>query len=216
MNYSVYLISNKPESYPILQQSLESENIEYFDGSGYPSFSNLVNTCVASSPAEIVIMASDKVRPKACHVKQTLSLLDQGHGFVGLYSFAFFGIRKELFRKIGMFDERYIGGGFEDYDFIVRLIESNISMFITFDVPYILGPSGWGDYSKAYPHWCSKWQQTWKDGHRAPYRMKRMMAEESYNYDLGPSVHSSFLSCKENSYVEYSPHVSPFFFMEIT
>lgn len=215
MDYSIFLISHQPETGPVLQRSLYPEELNFFDGRGYPSFSKLVNSVIASSTTETIIITSHKARPSSEHVHKMVNLLNSGYGFVALHRFAFFGFKKELFRRIGMFDERYVGGGFEDYDLIVRLIEANIAAFITLEAPYIPAPSSW-NYMSAYPHWCTKWKHYWREGDNIPYKLERTMPEETYEYDLGPAVPVQYLSCKEHSYIEYCPHASPFFSMEIT
>ena len=192
MNYTLFLISNKPQYYKPIQDSLLPEKLYYFDGTGVESFSKLVNSCVASSPTETVILMSDKVLPTQEHVKKALQLLEDGYAFVGLYSFAFFAFKKELFRKIGMMDERYVGGGFEDYDFFVRLSEANLAVYNTQEVPYTLSASSW-NYDKSYKYWTTKWRHYWTEGNPLP-RLERTMWEEQYNYELGPSKPIQFLS----------------------
>jgi hypothetical protein len=49
---------------------LSPTKIEYFDGTGYTSFSKLVNACVEQSPTETVIIMSDKVLPTDADVKK--------------------------------------------------------------------------------------------------------------------------------------------------
>ena len=214
-DYTIFLISNDTSKYNPIQQSILPEMLCYFDGTGYPSFSKLVNDCVASCRTETVIIASDKVMPNQSHVQKTLHLLDRGYGMVALYRYAFFGFRKELFRQIGMFDERFQGGGFEDYDMTVRLIESNIAMYVTEEVPYSPGQSKW-NYGAAYPHWTTKWKHHWKPELGAiPEALERTMPEEDYGHDLGPKKGTKFLTCFENSYVCGSIHVEPFFRMKI-
>ena len=106
--YSIYLISNKPYVFNEIQAGLAPETLNFFDGSKIKNFSHLVNSCVSSSPTETVILMSDKVRPTPDHIHKTLELLDKGYAFVGLRLFRFFGFKKELLRRIGFFDERFI------------------------------------------------------------------------------------------------------------
>lgn len=210
MNYTTYLISNKPQFFGPIQNSISTEKLEYFDGTGIGSFSKLVNSCVASSPTETVILMSDKVMPTAAHIKKALSLSANGFSFVGLYSFAFFCIRKELFRKIGMLDERFSSGGFEDYDFILRTREANLSIYNTQEVPYTAAPSSW-NYAASYEYWPKKWRHTWEEGNPIPVQFERMLPEEKYKYDLGPSVPTTFLLGEQNSVISPNPHVSPLY-----
>lgn len=218
MDYSIHLISNKPETYDVIQQGLYPEKLNYFDGTGYPSFAKLINSCVAASPTETVIIVADKVRPTPAHVKQVLELLNVGYAFVGLYMYGFFGFKKELFRTIGPFDERYVGGGFEDYDYNVRMLEADLAFFITKDVPYIANPSSWtrdGKYP-GYDFWTRKWYHIWVEGNEAPVRLERTLHEEQYDYDFGPRVPTTFLSAKKHCYTTCYEHTGVFMTMQIT
>lgn len=207
--YNLYVISNKPEHFPSIAYSLKPVRTNYFDGSDYPSFSKLVNNCVASCPTETVIIASDKVMPTAEHVYKLLDLLDQGYAFVGLFSFAFFGFRKELFRRIGFMDERFVGGGFEDYDFYTRINEAGLAAYITVEVPYQFSSSSWKRTTN-FDFWSDKWWHTWEDGNPYPVSLTRMIPELQYDYDLGPSTQAEFLT-HEHSFCVKHDHISPFF-----
>lgn len=187
-DYSCYVISNKPHLFSEIQNSVSPEQIEYFDGTGYPSFSKLVNSCVDKCPTETIILMSDKVRPKQEDIAKILNLLTEGFAFVALYRLAFFGFRKELLRQIGMFDERFVGGGYEDDDFYIRLKESNLACYITDEIEYHKSKSSW-NYSMSRGHFYEKWgTQTKYEGIATRY-----MAEENYeNYNLGKSVRSRY------------------------
>lgn len=193
MNYSSYVISNKPHLFSDIQKSISPEQLIFFNGEGYSSFSKLVNSCAASCRTEIVIMMSDKVMPSSVHIEKVLSLLESGYAFVGLYRFAFFGFKKELFRKIGPLDERFVGGGYEDEDYYIRLKEANLSVYLTEEVPYRKSSSSWR-YKLSKPHFINKW---------IPYidpnvkfhnnKIARQLPEENYDYDWGESQHTNFL-----------------------
>ena len=131
MEYTLYLISYRPHLATEIEKSISPETFVYFDGTGYPSFSKLVNSVVAECPTEIVIIMSDKVRPTQNHVHELIAKLNQGYGFVGTYSYAFFGFRKDLMRRIGMFDERYVGGGFSICSALTIDIKSQSSNNLT-------------------------------------------------------------------------------------
>lgn len=186
--YSTFVISNKPEKFSKIKESILPESVSYFDGTGYSSFSKLVNDCVLQAPSEIVIIMSDKVTPIAENVQKLVSLLNEGYAFVGLYRLGFFGFKKELLRQIGMFDERYIGGGFEDDDFYIRLKEANLAMYITHEVEYTKTISSW-NYSQSAVHFNNKWGDI-----RTKEVICRNMSEDNYNYNLGNSIPVKFLS----------------------
>ncbi len=216
MNHSIYVISHIPERFPTIARSMYPQRVNYFDGSGFESFSKLINSCVAACPTEIVIIASYKVLPTNQDVLKLLDLINQGYAFVGLCNFRFFGFKKELFRRIGPLDERYLGGGFEDYDFCVRLAEANLAAYFTTEVVCNHAPSSWGDYSYGNKIWATKWRHTWQEGNRIPIELTRTWPEEKYNYDFGPSVPTEFIMPKDRSYLWPDLHVQPFFKMKIS
>lgn len=199
MDYSIILISNKPHKFESIAKSLSPEKVHFFNGTGYETFSKLVNDAVRSSLTETVIIMSDKVLPTQDHIKKVLDLLDKGYGFVSLSRFAFFGFRKELFRQIGFFDERYLGGGWEDYDFSIRLVEANVASYITEELQYHDGPSIW-DRQRAHKHWVCKWT-FWQFADNQPIKIVRNMPEPDYKYDLGPSTGVKWLPSTGHSYV---------------
>jgi hypothetical protein len=181
-----------------VMDSIRPESVKWFDGTGYSSFSKLVNACVASADTEIVIIMSDKVFPTPADVKKVVDLVNQGYGFVALYRFAFFGFKKQLMRQIGMMDERFAGGGFEDDDFYIRLHEANISMYITEEIPYLKSHSSW-DRTLCESHFINKWIDTTNPTYDPTVKLshnviKRNLAEENYGYDLGPAVPTDFLN----------------------
>jgi hypothetical protein len=195
--HSCFVVSNKPHLFPLIQQSIAPEKVSLFNGEGFESFSRLVNSCTAAAPTEIVIVMSDKVRPTHAQVQKTVDLVEQGYGLVGLYRFGFFGFKKQLMRQIGMFDERYVGGGYEDDDMYIRLKEANIAMYITEEMLYEKSTSSW-NYARARPHFVDKWLDTdsplYGDSSRhASEFVKRKLPEQRLDYDLGPSVAAKFL-----------------------
>jgi hypothetical protein len=201
MNYSCYVISNKPHLFPQIQDCASPEKINYFDGTGYESFSKLVNVCVAEANTEIVIIMSDKVLPTQSDIIKVVSLVEQGYGLVGLYRFGFFGFKKQLMRQIGMMDERYVGGGYEDDDFYIRLHEANIAMYITEEVAYSKSRSSW-NYDRSRIHFLQKWIDTDNPQYNPAAKassefVKRKLSEESYHYDLGPAINTKFLTSNE-------------------
>lgn len=184
--------------FPAIEESARPEKIIHFDGTGYPSFSKLVNTCVESANSEIVIIMSDKVLPTAGDITKTVSLIEQGYGLVGLYRFGFFGFKKQLLRQIGMLDERFVGGGYEDDDMYIRLKEANIAMYITEEVAYTKSVSSW-NYSLSKTHFTDKWIDFDNPSYDPTAKpsaanIKRKIKEESLHYKLGNTVPTEFLS----------------------
>ncbi|HWQ74318.1 MAG TPA: glycosyltransferase [Syntrophomonas sp.] len=188
MDYEIIIPSHRPQLRRGAQLCLKHLNNRILDGTGYPSFSKLINDCIVSSRHENIIICNDEARPPASAVEKILDMLDKGWGIVAPYRFGFFGLKKDLIRKIGFFDERYIGGGYEDNDMILRLKEANISYYEKEEIPYIHLPSSWHyeklHLSRIFYH--KKWRL---EGDI----YTRQLAEENYGYDIGPFQDFTFL-----------------------
>ena len=87
-------------------------------------------------------------------------------------------------------DERFIGGNYEDSDYIRRMLEGNVAMYNTFEINYIKMISGW-DISKTKSHFDNKWENGYM-------YIKRLLPEEKYDYDLGEKTNESFLPWSES------------------
>jgi len=116
--------------------------IEHFDGNGYPCWSSLANSAVCAAPTEIVIIVSSRARFDYRTVHQAVRLVELGYGLVSFYRMGFIACKKELFRRIGFFEEGFYQddagnflpgnlGGAEDDDFYIRLAENRISHWLT-------------------------------------------------------------------------------------
>lgn len=175
-DYSIILgVKNRELALPVVK-SLHPLKTYIVEGDGYPSFSKLVNDCICACPTEIIIFCSHKVRPTPQDIERLLKLIDDGHGLATLYRFGCFGFKKELIRRVGFMDERYLIGGWEDDDFMIRLKEANISFYQDESIEYIAGDSTW-QHPKDKPfvsqqHFKTKWD---RDGKL--HKMKRMMEE---------------------------------------
>lgn len=202
-DYTIIIPSNRNDLKDELITHLISigEEPVWKNGHGYPSFSKLINDCVIESPTEIIIICNDKARPQKEHIEKILNLLEQGYGFSGLYAWGFFGFKKELFRRIGFMDERFVGGNYEDCDYLRRMMEANIAMYNTFEIDYITMGSGW-DITKTKTHYDKKWE------HGDKY-LKRLLPEEVYDYNIGKKTNITFLPWSESnlgesqSFMEY-------------
>lgn len=201
-DYSLYLVTNKHEHHARLQKEIPQETLNLFDGTGYTSFSKLVNDCTVSSSTETVILMSYKVTPNQSHIDKSLELLDKGFAFAALYRFGFFGFKKQLFREIGPLDERYIGGGFEDNDLYIRLREADLAAYVTTEMPFMDIPSTWGNYTPAFQHFKTKWGVT----HAGPSDVHRLLSEEQYKYNFGESIPCTWMSWDKNNITGYNPN----------
>jgi hypothetical protein len=179
-DYTINIIVHDLELAKPVQESLHPLPVNIFNGAGYPSFSKLCNDVIINNPTEIVIIASYKVRPTPKDIENMLNLINFGYGLVATYRFAFFGFKKELIRRIGFFDERFITGGYEDCDFMRRIIENNISIYENEEVIYYFNKSTW-DNTISRIHFLKKWLEP------EDYRIVRLLDDEKYEYDIGIS-----------------------------
>jgi len=193
MDYEIIIPSHRPQLSREAQLCVKEFNNRLFNGAGYLSFSKLINDCIVSSGFEKIIICNDKARPANAAVVKILTMLDEGWGVVALYRFGFFGFKKDLIRKIGFFDERYTGGGYEDNDIILRLKEADVSYYENEEIEYIYLPTSWNYEisSSAADHYYAKWKLE-NDTYT------RRLPEEDYEYDIGPFKNTGFTAFEKS------------------
>lgn len=202
MDYEIVIISNRPQLCQEAQFCLKDFNTRVFNGTNYPSFSKIINHSITSSPFEKIIICNDKARPTSETIEKILIMLEEGWGIVALYRFGFFGFKKDLIRKIGFFDERFIGGGYEDVDFARRLKEANIGYYESEEIDYIYLPTSW-NYEKtnfARNQYFRKWKE---EGNI----ITRQLSEEDYNYDIGPFQNTKFITFEKSVLLPYHGNI---------
>jgi hypothetical protein len=101
--------------------------------SNYLSFSLLINESVNYVDNEFIIFVNPKSVPNKDDVDMIVKNLYLGYALVTRINFGLFGTSKELFRTVGLLDERFIGGEYEDVDFILRLKLNNLAVYYEFD-----------------------------------------------------------------------------------
>lgn len=180
-NYKIFVMVHDYDLAKPVMESLHPLNCEIFYAPGYPSFSKVVNDIIVKCDADIVVICSYKIRPTPHDIVKMLTLINDGYGFVALFRFACFGFKKELIRRIGFMDERFIGGGYEDDDFYMRLAESNISMYVTEEVDYKYIHSTW-DTTKTQNIYNTKWSRNTETN-----TIYRNLPELEYTYNIGES-----------------------------
>lgn len=103
---------------------LTFEMVPYFaaERSGsYQSYSQLANETVDDSECEFMIFLNPKCVVSSEDLNLIIEKLSCGYCFAGVFGFAYCGISKQVFREIGMFDERFVAGEYEDNDFLLRM-----------------------------------------------------------------------------------------------
>ena len=135
----VLLASNKDiiESQKIVFDD-SGYQIEYYmpkvvNKSSYLSFSLLINESVNYVDNEFIIFVNPKSVPNKDDVDMIVKNLYLGYALVTRINFGLFGTTKELFRTVGLLDERFIGGENEDIDFILRLKLNNLAVYYEYD-----------------------------------------------------------------------------------
>jgi hypothetical protein len=104
------------------------EREKNFDGF-YNSFSQIINESVIESESEFIFWIHPRVTVNFEMLDSLVLLLCSGYAFASEINFGFFGCPKQLFRKIGMFDERFVGSEHEDTDWFFRMKFNGIPSF---------------------------------------------------------------------------------------
>ena len=144
----------------------------------YPSFSKMMNENIVTSKTEWIITVNDRVRLVPEEITRLINLLEEGYSCVFMWNAGFMGFSKELIRKIGWWDERFLEGGYEDRDWVMRLKENNLSLYESVESTYdfsfrspLNGPPG---VHKSLPHWLKKYDL------RFPDKIIKKLGEEEY------------------------------------
>jgi hypothetical protein len=97
---------------------------ERFTGD-YISFSQMINEAVLCTESEFMIFINPKAKVQKEDIIKIIDSLCNGYCLSNIMAFGLWGTTKQLFREIGMFDERLIGSEYEDDDFLLRTILHN-------------------------------------------------------------------------------------------
>ncbi len=167
-------------------QPLESEYEVYWNNridrhpEIYTSYSELINHSVATSPTEWVILINDRTNPKVDEVKKMLQLLETDFSCVLLYNVGFMGFSKELIRKIGWWDQRFVNGGWEDRDWVWRIIAADLAIYESQEAEYDntwKSPLNIPGATQSTPHWVSKYKPS-----PNKREMYKLIGEETYEH----------------------------------
>lgn len=211
--YKVFICAGVKEREMVkpLQESLGNNiSINVFDGSNIESFSKMINIIFYSGSKnnDIIIFCSHRVRPTFEDVGRMVKLISEGYGLVMFKRLAFFGCKKELFSKVGFFDERFIPGGYEDDDFFLRIQEANIAIYEDSSVKYIPGKSTWNVELKKYegvefkqPITYEYFIKKWKYDHNNR-TITRLLPESSITYDITDTNDTYFKPWEESIFLE--------------
>ena len=87
----------------------------------YSSFSQMINEAIDDTDCEFMIFINPKTIATAQDLNFIIDRLSSGYCFASLFGFAFCGFSKQLVREIGMLDESFVAGEYEDNDFLLRM-----------------------------------------------------------------------------------------------
>lgn len=143
----------------------------------YDSYSELINEAIVTSATEFFILVNDRVLPTVEQVEKMINQLESGFACAMQWNVGFMGMSKELIRRIGWWDHRYTNGGWEDRDWVFRLIGNNLAFYESQESDYdfswksplqvLDGVEG------STPHWNNKWRIT-------PTEVIQTMSDEDY------------------------------------
>lgn len=88
----------------------------------YNSFSQMINEAIDDSEDEFMIFLNPKTKPSAEDLNLLVEKLSTGYCLASIMVFGFWATSKQLIREIGMMDERFISGEWEDGDLILRIM----------------------------------------------------------------------------------------------
>jgi hypothetical protein len=119
------------------------------------------NQGVEMSNTDNIIICSHKSRPNKENFLKLENLLNDGYGLVALGGFHFFGINKFLITKIGMFDEGFKVGMWEDNDVLNKLVVNDIAYYLSEEVQDLRGASGWeNSFIENKIYYDQKWEES--------------------------------------------------------
>jgi len=162
----------------------------------YPSYSQLINHAIVTSPTQFFILINDRTHPKVFEVEKVINHLENGFACSLMYNVGFMGFSRELVRKIGWWDERFLNGGWEDVDWVWRLREANLCIYESCDSTYSndwKSPLNVPGCNSSAPHWQQKY-----NGHDNSIVVRNLPEEKYPHWDLflgdpHPEISSTWL-----------------------
>lgn len=195
--YQIMICSHREQYGDGCYRHLRKHPKKVIDGAGAPSCSDVWNRAIQECEAEVCFVCNEKARPSDVSIENALKKLEEGFAVVAPYRFGFFAFRKSLIAEVGWFDERFIGGHYEDNDFVLRLREKNLACFETEEIDYLQLLSSWS-HSQALLHWARKWQFSTKGP-------ERLLEEEKYSYEMPKKEEVIYLSWESSQFLLRTP-----------
>ena len=126
---------NTPASHSVLRLEAEKKyDVDYWNRNNifkgnYASFSQIMNEGISASKNEFIVFLHQNCQVEFSIMEKLIMLACSGFAFASEINFGFFVCTKQLFRKIGLVDERFIGGENEDVDFFFRMKMADLAIY---------------------------------------------------------------------------------------
>lgn len=140
---------------------IESERISFIHNQTdtRPSLVAIWNQCIKECPTEYPIIVAWRCRPQPVHFETMKRKIDEGFAFVCMQDLHFFTFSKHITTHIGMFDEGFKGGQYEDTDWLNRIFFENVAMYASHEVPEVSFPTCWPDPTLNKAYYEQKWTE---------------------------------------------------------
>jgi hypothetical protein len=169
----------------------------------YLSFSQIVNEFLVESKNEFIVFINPKVNPTPEQVEDLIQKLCSGFCWASRINFGFWASTKELFRNIGLMDERFIGGEYEDNDLIIRLKEFGKAIYWEYkldEYPSSLTFPYSGDRGISKSIFSEKWIEL-DDEIRIDKNVKEKQFPLSIKLDRRVDIYNSWLDIDKSEFI---------------
>lgn len=116
----------------------------------YNSFSQIINTATNETESEFIVYINPKAEPNVELINELIDALCSGYCFASIVNFGFWSVTKQLYREIGLLDEKFIGSEYEDVDFSTRMKKHDKAMYWKSDYTYHPAPGTEAGATGAY------------------------------------------------------------------
>lgn len=145
---------------------IANKKVTYVKNTNGRCYSKIHNDGIKKTDTQFVILTAWRSRPTIEHFEKVFEKLSQGYAVVDLCLMHFTAFGKDVIKEIGWFDEGFIFGHCEDWDFYNRIIMSKLAAYITNEVPEVKRETTWtagrkiGPYNaENYEYYISKWKK---------------------------------------------------------
>jgi hypothetical protein len=199
--FQIFCPSHKPDKQKKVIDHFKNIGFvcEAHDGTNYPSWAKLQNDCIEKCKADIFIYVSHKNLLSRADLTKMISMVNSGFGIVGLYDITTYAASMDFFRTVGLYDERYLQGGWEEIDLFWRCCEKNIGIYLNRESYYSGEPSTW--VYKGFEHYKKKWIEPQPNSN--DNTLEKLFDEERYDYKIGQFQNRKFLNWKDSYIRDY-------------